>query len=250
MRYISNFHSFYLTSSVRSLIIANGFVWFFCVIILQGLFLEKNYTFYILGLTAQQFFSELWLWQIFTYFFVHSSGIFHILFNMFALWMFGSELERLWGSRFFLAYYMCCGIGAGLIYLLSLWVSVSFFNVNPMSLQIPMVGASGAVFGILFAYGLIFSERIVYFMMLFPIKARHFTLLIGLIEFVSLINSGIGSPISHLAHLSGFLSGFLFLQIWKNIQNFNIRKWKRKWPNHLKVLRNEEKDTKKDTIWH
>ena len=157
---------------------------------------------------------------------------------MLVLWMFGTELERLWGSRFFLAYYICCGAGTGLIYLLCLWIGISFFSVNSATLAIPMIGASGAIFGILFAYGLIFSERIIYFMMIFPIKARHFTLLIGLVEFVSLINSGMGSPISHLAHLSGFVSGFLFLQIWKAVQNFNIRKWRR-WPVHLKILKNE-----------
>ena len=248
MRYVSNIYNFQFTSAVRALVIANGAVWFFLVFILQGLFFEKNYIFYILGLTAEQVFSHLWFWQIFTYFFVHSTGIFHILFNMFALWMFGSELERLWGSRFFLMYYFFCGMGAGLIYLSCLWIGSSFWNIDPISFKIPMIGASGAVFGILFAYGLIFSERVILFMMLFPIKARHFTLLIGFIEFVSLINSGMGSPISHLAHLSGFLSGFLFLQIWKNVQNFNIRKWKRKWPRHLKVLKNEKKENKKS--WH
>ena len=249
MRYVSNIYNFQFTPVVRALVIANGFLWFFFVVLLQGLFLEKNYVFSILGLTAEQVFSHFWLWQIFTYFFVHSPGIFHILFNMFALWMFGSELEKLWGSRFFLMYYLCCGIGAGLIYLSCLWLGFTFFNIDPASLKIPMVGASGAIFGILFAYGLIFSERIILFMMIFPIKARHFTLLIGLIEFVSLINSGMGSPISHLAHLSGFASGFLFLQIWKNIQNFNIRKWRKKWPSHLKVVKNEEEEKNKK-LWH
>lgn len=248
MRYVSNIYSFQFTPAVRAIVIANGVLWFFFVVLLQGLFLEKNYVFSILGLTAEQVFAHFWLWQILTYFFVHSSGIFHILFNMFVLWMLGSELERFWGSRFFLIYYICCGVGAGLIYLFCLWLGASFFNINPIALQTPMIGASGAVFGVLFAYGLIFSERVIYFMMIFPIKARHFTLLIGLIEFVSLINSGMGSPISHLAHLSGFLAGFLFLQIWKNIQNFNIRKWRKKWPHHLKVLKTEEKDH--DRVWH
>ena len=239
MRYVSNVYDFNITPFVKALIIANGFVWFFLVVVLQGLFLDKAYVFHFFGLTPDHIFSRFWLWQIVTYLFVHASGFFHIFFNMFALWMFGSELERLWGSRFFLVYYMCCGIGAGLIYLLCLWVGILFFNANPVSLATPMIGASGAIFGILFAYGLIFSERVIYFMMIFPIKARHFTLFIGLIEFVSLLNSGIGSSISHLAHLSGFVSGFLFLQIWKSIQNFNVRKWSKK-PAHLKVLKNED----------
>ena len=244
MRYISQIYDFNLTSVVKFVIVINGCIWFFLIVVLQGLFLDKSYVFYFLGLTPEKIFSHFWLWQIFTYLFVHAPGFFHIFFNMFALWMFGSELERLWGSRFFLAYYICCGVGAGLIYLLSLFIGLVFFNVNPTTLTTPMVGASGAIFGVLFAYGLIFSERIIYFMMIFPIKARHFTLLIGLIEFVSLINSGVGSPISHLAHLSGFLSGFLFLQMWKTVQNFRVRQW-RGGPVHLKILRNDDQENKK-----
>ena len=246
MRYISNIYNFNVSSFVKAIIIANVCIWFFLIVCLQGLFLEKNYVFYFLGLTPVKVFSDFWLWQIFTYFFVHSPGVFHILFNMFALWMFGSELERLWGSRFFLAYYVCCGLGAGLIYLLCLWIGSSFFSINPVAFTVPMVGASGAIFGILFAYGLIFSERIIYFMMIFPIKARHFTILIGLVEFVSLINSGVGSPISHLSHLSGFLSGFLFLKMWKLSQDMNFRKW-RKRPVRLRVVRSEDR---KDRTLH
>lgn len=245
MRYISNIYNFNVTSFVKAIIIANGCIWFFLVVVLQGLFLDKAYIFYFLGLTPERVFSHFWLWQIFTYLFVHASGFFHIFFNMFVLWMFGSELERLWGSRFFLAYYMCCGVGAGLIYLFCLWIGISFFNLAPVVLATPMIGASGAIFGLLFAYGLIFSERIIYFMMVFPIKARHFALLIGLVEFVSLINSGIGSSVSHLAHLSGFISGFLFLQTWKAVQNLNARKWRKK-PAHLKVVRNR---STKDDSW-
>ena len=239
MRYVSSIYNFNITPVVRAVIIANALVWFFLVLILQGLFLDKSYVFHILGLSPARVFSHLWLWQILTYLFVHSQGVFHILFNMFALWMFGSELERFWGSRFFLLYYLSCGVGAGLIYLLSLFVGFSFFNLDPSALAIPMVGASGAIFGILFAYGLIFSERIIYFMMIFPIKARHFTVLIGIIEFVSLINSGVGSPVSHLAHLSGFVAGFLFLQAWKAVQKAHVRQWRKK-PSHLRVLKNED----------
>ena len=243
MRYVSHFYNFNISSVVKSILIVNFSVWFFLVVVLQGLFFEKNHVFGFLGLTPNKVFQDFWIWQVFTYMFVHAKGVFHILFNMFALWMFGSELERLWGPRFFLIYYFVCGVGAGCIYLLSLFVSLSVFNWDPLSLSVPMVGASGAVFGVLFAYGLIFSERIVYVMMLFPMKALHFTLLIGGIEFVSLINSGMGSSVSHLAHLSGFLTGFLFLQLWKKIQNLKIRKWKRG-PVHLKILKN---DDKKDT---
>ena len=246
MRYISQIYNFNISSVVKSILIVNISVWFGLVVVLQGLFFEKNYVFAFLGLTPDKVLQDFWLWQVFTYMFVHAKGVFHILFNMFALWMFGSELERLWGSRFFLTYYLFCGLGAGFMYLLSLFVGLSFFNLNPLVLSVPMVGASGAIFGVLFAYGLVFRERIILFMMIFPMKAIHFTLLIGGIEFISLINSGVGSSVSHLAHLSGFLAGFVFLQSWKRIQNLKIRRW-RKGPVHLKVLKN---DDNKKKVYH
>lgn len=239
-------YDFRLTSVVRSIIIANVCVWFFLVVVLQGLFLDKNLVFYFFGLIPDKVFSNFWLWQLFTYLFVHAAGFFHIFFNMFALWMFGSELERLWGSRFFLTYYLFCGIGASLIYILSLFIGIHFFDMKSTSLAVPMVGASGAIFGLLFAYGLIFGERIILFMLIFPIKARYFTLLIGVMEFVSLINSGMGSSVSHLGHLSGFVAGFLFLQTWKVVQNFNIRQQRKK-PVHLKILKDEDKN---EEVWH
>ena len=241
MRHISQMYNFQLSPIVKGLIFANGAVWFFLIVCLQGLFLDKNQVFYFLGLVPIRVFDSFWLWQIFTYMFVHSEGIFHVLFNMFALWMFGSELERFWGSRFFISYYLVCGVGVGLIYILCLKLIPLIYPLNPMHLSIPMVGASGAVFGILFAYGLIFSERLILFMMVFPMKAIHFTLLIGVIEFISLINNGLGSPISHLSHLAGFAVGFLFLQGWKNIQNFKLRKGWRGRPIRLKVLRDDYK---------
>ena len=246
MRYVSQFYNFNISSVVKTILIVNLAVWFGLIVVIQGLFFEQNYVFYVLGLVPSKVFQDFWFWQILTYMFVHSKGVFHILFNMFALWMFGSELERLWGSRFFLIYYLVCGLGAGCIYLLSLFIGFSFFDLSPLISSTPMVGASGAIFGILFAYGLVFSERIILFMMIFPMKAIHFTLLIGGIEFVSLINSGAGSSVSHLAHLSGFLTGFVFLQSWKKIQNLKIRKWKRS-SVHLKILKN---DDNKENTYH
>jgi len=237
MRYVSHSLEFQLSPIVKALIIINGAVWFSLVIFLQGLFLEKNYVFYFLGLVPSQIFDSFWLWQLVTYMFVHSDRVFHLLFNMFALWMFGSELEKFWGSKFFLSYYLICGVGVGLIYILCLKLIPLFYPLNPLYASVPMVGASGAIFGILFAYGLIFSERIILFMFLFPMKALHFTLLIGMIEFVNLINNGMGSSVSHLSHLSGFVVGFLFLQGWKNLQNLKIKRLRRG-PISFKVLKN------------
>ena len=163
--------------------------------------------------------------------FIHSPALSHILLNMFALYMFGSELERFWGSRFFLTYYAVCGIGSGLIYLLCSGLALAF-NIMQVNPHIPMVGASGAIFGILFAYGLLFGERIIYVMMIFPVKARYFTIFIGLIEFVNLLNTGMGGRISHLSHLAGFASGFLFLQ-WGKI----TQKLKRQRIGGFKILK-------------
>ena len=232
----SGLYQFELSPTVKALVVINVSIWFFLIVILQGLFLDKPYLFYWFGLAPEKLFSSFWIWQVLTYFFVHSSGIFHILFNMFALWMFGSELERFWGRKFFLSYYCFCGIGAGLIYLL-VFALGSGFHLSLSGGAIPMVGASGAIFGLLFAYGQIFSQRVILFFFLFPLKARHFTLLIGMIEFVSLINSGTGNPVSHLAHLSGFLAGFLFLWAWRQSQRVDLQRWRRK-SFRFKVIRN------------
>ena len=111
----------------------------------------------IFGLTPAYVIGELFLWQLVTYLFLHGD-FFHILFNMFALWMFGSELERAWGSKEFLKFYLVTGVGAGLF-------SVA---LEPGSL-IPTIGASGSVYGILMAYGMMFPERYIYLYFLFPV---------------------------------------------------------------------------------
>jgi membrane associated rhomboid family serine protease len=145
--------------------------------------------------------------------FLHSSSVFHVLFNMLILWFFGSELEMKWGARFFLKYYFVCGIGAAVIYLIGTTI-YAFASGDAMPLMSPVVGASGAVYGLLLAYGLLFGERIIHFMMLFPMKAKYFVMIIGLVELVTLLDSGLGSGVANLAHLGGIIVGFLFLQYW------------------------------------
>ena len=113
--------------------------------------------------------------------FVHAMGVFHILFNMLVLWWFGAELELRWGSRFFLTYYLVCGVGAGAIYLIGT-LGYALITGNVLPLAVPLVGASGATYGLLLAYGILFGERIIYFMMLFPMKAKYFTMIIGAVE--------------------------------------------------------------------
>jgi len=237
MRYVSHNLAFELSPVVKGLVVINGLTWFVLVFFLQGLFLDQNYVFYFLGLIPSKVLDDFWFWQVLTYMFVHSDRVFHLLFNMFALWMFGSDLERFWGSKFFLAYYLICGLGVALIYLLCLNLIPLFYPLSPIHASVPMIGASGAIFGLLFAYGLIFSERVILFMFVFPMKAIHFTLLIGMIEFVNLVNNGVGSSVSHLSHLSGFVVGFLFLQSWKKLQNFKLRRLRRG-PISFKVIKN------------
>ncbi len=155
------------------------------------------------GLVPYKFFRGAF-WQLFTYGFMHSD-LFHILFNMLILVMIGSELEAQWGSRFFLIYFSVCTVSAALFYLL---VQLLFMG-TPTSL-IPMVGSSGGVYGLLVAYGIIYSERTMLFMMVFPMRARHFVMILAAIEFISTVFYS-RSGVANAAHLGGMIVGFLFL---------------------------------------
>lgn len=163
------------------------------------------------ALTPSSLFFEFYVWQVFSYMFLHSYGVFHILFNMLLLWWLGAELEQKWGAKFFLTYYLACGVGAAIIYAVCMAVYALIAGSNP-GLTVPVVGASGAIYGLMMAYGMIFGERIIYFMMMFPMKAKHMVLLLAFIQIVSLLSEGGSSGVAYLAHLGGFVSGFLFLK--------------------------------------
>lgn len=143
------------------------------------------------------------VWRFVTYMFLHG-GITHILFNMIGLWMFGSQIESRWGRGPFLVYYLVCGLGGALTY--------GLFNLFGMESFVPMVGASGAIYGILLAYGMMFPESVILLAMIVPIKAKYAVILFGLIELLSTM-SGSGGGVAHLAHLGGMASGFLFLRL-------------------------------------
>jgi len=164
----------------------------------------------LLGIVPLLVWQKGFLWQLVTYMFVHG-GLFHILFNMFALWMFGSDLERLWGARRFLSFYFFCGIGAGLLTLI----------VTPHA-AIPTVGASGAIYGILLAYAIYFPHRRILFYFLIPVPVRIFVIIIGLIAFVNSLASP-GSGIAHVAHLGGMVFGWLYLK------GLHPGRWFRRW---------------------
>jgi membrane associated rhomboid family serine protease len=141
-------------------------------------------------------------WQLISYQFMHiTSGIGHILFNMFALWMFGMEIENMWGSKKFLTFYLLCGVSAGIFHLI----------LSPIlsGAGVPTIGASGAIYGVLIAFGVIFPNRYIFLYFLIPIKAKYLITFMILLEIFA-VNSA-GSTVAHLAHLGGALAGFIFI---------------------------------------
>jgi membrane associated rhomboid family serine protease len=143
------------------------------------------------------------IWQPVTYMFLHDPyGFGHILFNMLALWMFGADLERDWGRRRFLNFYFFCGIGAGLCDIV--------FNALFGSMNVRTIGASGAIYGVLLAFGMLYPNRTVLFFLLFPMPAKYFVMIIGGMTFLSSFSTNSG--VSHIAHLGGMLWGYLFLR--------------------------------------
>jgi membrane associated rhomboid family serine protease len=167
------------------------------VFILQRFFLDRYVD--LLGLVPANFLGRAFLWQIVTYMFLHAS-VLHIFFNMLFLWMMGSELERYWGGREFLKYYLVTGCGAGLANVL----------VQPHA-SVPTIGASGAIFGIIIAFAMAFPDRELLLYFFIRIKAKHFAILVGALELVALLllpNAGI----ARFAHLGGLLVGYVYLK--------------------------------------
>jgi membrane associated rhomboid family serine protease len=164
-----------------------------------------------LGLVPALVWSKFFVWQLVTYMFLHG-GFWHILMNMFILWMFGAELERTWGTKEFTKFYFIAGIGAGLI-------NVLFAAMRPSTGFIPVIGASGAIYGILVAYAMLFPERYVYVYFLIPVKVKYMVMFLVAVEFFSTPQS---NGVAHFAHLGGALVGFLYLRYelrWK------LRRW-------------------------
>jgi rhomboid family protein len=163
----------------------------------------------LFGLQPKLVVRNFWVWQVATYMFLHStSGIFHILFNMLALWMFGSELERIWGTRYFLKYYFVTGIGAGVLTVLFSLLPFGFSEQVYYSGIV--IGASGAIYGLLLAYALYFPDRPIYMYLLFPIPAKVFVAIMGAIAFFSSIGDMGG--VANATHLGGLAVGYVFLK--------------------------------------
>ncbi|MBR0490129.1 MAG: rhomboid family intramembrane serine protease [Prevotella sp.] len=169
------------------------------------------------------------IYQLITYMFMHG-GWAHLFFNMFALWMFGCVVENVWGPKKFLFYYIFCGIGAGLCQEIAQYVQYAYEHLDsyeyvrtavgsiPMSTYLNLwttVGASGAIYAILLAFGMLFPEQRIFIIPIpFPIKAKWFVMIYVAIELFSAIGSS-GDGVAHVAHLGGMLFGFLLIRYWK-----------------------------------
>jgi len=200
-----------LTPVVKKLLIINVAVWFVFQVILENFFHFPFTTYF--SLIPNRLVFDFWIWQPLTYMFLHGLNVTHILFNMLMLWFMGGELELKWGSRAFLKYYLTTGLGGGLIYTLGHLV-YAFFTGSSIGMQIPVVGASGALFGLMLAWGLLFGERTIYFMMMFPMKAKIFVLILAAIQISSLLTTTIqGTEVAYLAHLGGLLTGWIYLKL-------------------------------------
>ena len=199
-----------LTPVIKNLMIIMG-----AVFLLQ--MLVSRWFEYYLGLVPVLVWREYFLWQLFTYIFLHGD-LFHILFNLFSLWMFGGELENYWGPKKFLFYFLFCGIGAG----------VCTVVLTPNSF-IPVIGASGAIYGILLAFAWLFPNRPILLMFFpVPIPAKYMVILFGFIELYS-SRGGAGGGIAHLTHLGGLLFGFLYMAYPMIRQKIRRKYYKRNW---------------------
>ena len=216
-----------LTRAVKAILIADVVIWLVTVVSIR--WLHAAAAFDHLALTPALVYPGLELWQPFTYMWLHAPGeVSHILFNMLFLWMFGGSLEQSWGARGFVKFYLICGVGAGLVVLAS---GLLFYP------EIPTVGASGAIYGLVAAWVITDPNRAVWLFGLFPIKAKWFALFpIGYALLDFLVG---GSGVSHAAHLGGLAVGALLVtgywrpkRLWNKLRVARLKR-------RLKVLEGE-----------
>ena len=201
-----------LPTITRYLLIANFIIFFLAGILERTFGIDLNT---IGGLHYYSAHSFHW-WQPLTYMFLHAD-MSHILFNMLAVWMFGATLENAWGSRRYLIYYLVCGIGAAIIQEV-VWSMMPF---HPLQLEfLNTIGASGAVFGILFAFGWLFPDTPMFILFIpIPIRARTIVIIYALVELFAGMGNMMGTHIdnvAHFAHLGGMLFGWLLLLYWRH----------------------------------
>lgn len=188
-------------SVVFKLLIINGLVFLFQYLqprFFQYDFMATYFALYPSGVLDGR------VWQIFTYMFMHGDPS-HILFNMYSLFIFGITIEDVWGGRKFLLYYLFCGVGAG----------ICIFLINLiMGHNVLTIGASGAIFGLLFAFGALFPEAEVLLFFIIPMKARTMVIVFAAIELFFEFSGGAGN-ISHIGHLGGLLFGIIYFLIFE-----------------------------------
>jgi membrane associated rhomboid family serine protease len=187
-----------LTPAVKALLIGNGAL-FLAQVVAPALTAFG-------GLTPAAVIESLWIWQPLTYMFLHA-GLTHLVFNMLALWMFGVELEKVWGTEAFTRFYFSCGLGAAATTIVASLLPFGFADFLYVT---PTVGASGAIYGLLAAFGVIFANRPIYMYFLFPVPARIFVLITGAITLLLSVTSS-GGGVAHLTHLGGLVTGWALL---------------------------------------
>ena len=212
-----------MTPAVRGLVYTNAAVFFISFVLAMS---GDETIVALLGLKPQLLFEQFRIWTLVTYLFVHDpTGFGHILFNMLALWMFGVDLERRWGTRTFLRYYFVTGIGAGLGTVL---ISLLPFAVTRSTYFATTVGASGAIYGLLVAWAMIFPARQILFMFIFPLPARVAALLMAGMAFLSAA-SGRNGSVAEATHLSGFVIGWFYLKGPRQMRldlQYRLTKWR------------------------
>lgn len=171
-------------------------------------------------------------WQLFTYMFLHSEdSINHVFFNMFSVWMFGATIERFWGSKRYLLFYVITGVTAGIAQQAIWYIDLhqmaqhadQLVDVNGVVMPVRhllglyvTIGASGAVFGLLLAFGMLFPNSVLYLMLLpIPIKAKYFVIGYGLIELFLGVHPTLGGSVAHFAHLGGMIGGLILILLWR-----------------------------------
>ena len=230
-----------ISGGIRQLVIAN--VVFFVLSLTTGMTFWANW----FGLRPDLVFTHFFIWQPLTYMFLHG-GLWHLAMNMLMLWMFGSELERLWGTKEFLRYYFITGIGAGIFSL----VPYLFSLLTGPTVMIPIIGASGAVFGVLLAYAMTYPERMVLVFGIVPMKVKYLMLLMGLVTLTSL---GSNSGIAHITHLGGLVVGWLYLKrsgrYHDLTMNLPFREWWQKFLGlfKIRVIPGEKKKSAREQGW-
>jgi membrane associated rhomboid family serine protease len=214
MNYSRNSFAGVLPAVTKNIIIVNGIIWLAQFVLLRRADIDLSQQFGLHFIASEQF----RIYQVITYMFLHDPySISHVFFNMFAVFMFGRTLEQVWGAKRFLSYYLVTGVGAGLIQMLVVFLRMQTLVPHEMFSLVDgvTVGASGAVFGILLAFGMLFPNSQLFIIPFpFPIKAKWFVIGYGLLELLFGVANRTGDNVAHFAHLGGMLFGIFMILYW------------------------------------